>query len=75
MTSWGVCGQLQVITAHPPPIHPLCPIGDRAHIMGNPQIHGQELGLLPQNYEISKGSFFFLIAIQLTYNITIVSGA
>ena len=71
----GVCGQLEVVTAHPPPIHPLCPRGDGAHVMGNPRVHGQELGLLPQSCEISNGSFFFLIEIQLTYIITIVSGS
>ena len=73
ITAWGIRGQLEV-TVHPPPIHP-CSIGGRAHIVGNPRLHGQELGLLPQSYEISNGSFFFLIEIQLTYNITIVPGA
>ena len=57
ITTWGIRGQLEV-TAHPPPIHP-CSIGGRAHIVGNPRLHGQELGLLPQSYEISNGSFFF----------------
>ena len=57
ITAWGVRGQLEV-TAHPPPTHPLCSTGGRAHIVGNPRIHGQELGLLPQSYEIANGSFF-----------------
>ena len=43
--------------------------------MGNPRLHGQELGLLSQSYEILIGSFFFIIEKQLTYNITIVPGA